>query len=57
MDMMFTPKAEVPATALIPLLLSRQTNFFNRKQDIALGARGTWFIKDWLHLLHEFDLT
>ena len=30
---------------------------FNRKQDIALGARGTWYIKDWLHLLHEFDLT
>lgn len=29
---------------------------FNRKQDIAAGARGTWFIKDWLHLLHEFDL-
>jgi maltoporin len=30
---------------------------FNRKQDIALGARGTWYIKNWLHLLHEFDLT
>jgi len=30
---------------------------FNRKQDIALGARGTWYIKDWFHLLHEFDLT
>ena len=30
---------------------------FNRKQDIAVGARGTWYIKDWLHLLHEFDLT
>lgn len=29
---------------------------FNRKQDISLGARGTWYIKDWLHLLHEFDL-
>ncbi|WP_348799103.1 carbohydrate porin [Flavobacterium adhaerens] len=29
---------------------------FNRKQDIAVGARGTWYIKDWLHLLHEFDL-
>lgn len=29
---------------------------FNRKQDIALGARGTWYIKNWLHLLHEFDL-
>jgi maltoporin len=30
---------------------------FNRKQDIAFGARGTWYIKNWLHLLHEFDLT
>ncbi|MGQ7946408.1 carbohydrate porin [Flavobacterium sp. WC2509] len=29
---------------------------FNRKQDISFGARGTWYIKDWLHLLHEFDL-
>lgn len=30
---------------------------FNRKQDIAFGARGTWYLKDWLHLLHEFDMT
>ncbi|WP_281227638.1 carbohydrate porin [Flavobacterium aquiphilum] len=30
---------------------------FNRKQDIAFGARGTWYIKNWLHLLHEFDMT
>jgi maltoporin len=29
---------------------------FNRKQDIAFGARGTWYIKNWLHLLHEVDL-
>ena len=29
---------------------------FNRKTDIALGARGTWFISDIFHLLHEFDL-
>lgn len=29
---------------------------FNRKQDIAFGARGTWYIKNWLHLLHEFDM-
>jgi maltoporin len=29
---------------------------FNQKQDISAGARGTWYIKDWLHLLHEFDL-
>ena len=28
---------------------------FNRKQDIAFGARGTWYIKKWLHLLHELD--
>lgn len=26
---------------------------FNRKTDFALGARGTWYMKDWLHLLHE----
>jgi maltoporin len=28
---------------------------FNRKQDFAVGARATWFIKDWLHLLHELN--
>jgi maltoporin len=28
---------------------------YNRKQDIAFGARGTWYIKKWLHLLHELD--
>lgn len=26
---------------------------FNRKIDFAIGARGTWYIKNWLHLLHE----
>ena len=26
---------------------------FNRKTDFAIGARNTWYIKDWLHLLHE----
>lgn len=26
---------------------------FNRKLDFAIGARNTWYIKDWLHLLHE----
>jgi len=26
---------------------------FNRKVDFAIGARNTWYIKDWLHLLHE----
>lgn len=30
--------------------------FLNRKQDIAFGARGTWFLKVWLYLLHEFDM-
>lgn len=30
---------------------------FNRKTDIAAGARGTWYIKDWLHLLHELDFS
>jgi maltoporin len=28
---------------------------FNRKTDFAIGARGTWYIKDWFHLLHEVD--
>lgn len=28
---------------------------FNQKTDFAIGARGTWYIKDWLHLLHEID--
>jgi maltoporin len=28
---------------------------FNRKQDISFGARGTWYITDWMHLLHEVD--
>ncbi len=28
---------------------------FNRKEETAFGARGTWYIKDWLHILHELD--
>jgi maltoporin len=28
---------------------------FNRKQDISFGARGTYFVNDWLHILHELD--
>ena len=28
---------------------------FNRKTDFAVGARGTWYIKNWLHLLHELS--
>ena len=34
-----------------------ETMLFNRKTDIAFGARGTWYIKDWLHLLHELDFS
>ena len=26
---------------------------FNRKTDFAVGVRATWYIKNWLHLLHE----
>lgn len=29
---------------------------FNQKTDLSLGARGTWYVTDWFHLLHEFDL-
>jgi maltoporin len=28
---------------------------FNRKTDFALGARATWYIKNWLHFLHELN--
>jgi maltoporin len=28
---------------------------YNRKTDFAIGARATWYITDWLHLLHELD--
>jgi len=28
---------------------------FNRKTDFAVGARGTWYIKNWFHLLHELN--
>lgn len=28
---------------------------FNRKTDFAIGARVAWYIKDWLHLLHELN--
>ena len=28
---------------------------FNRKTDFALGFRGTWYIKNWFHLLHELN--
>lgn len=34
-----------------------QQMLFNRKTDFAAGARGTWYIKDWFHLLHELDLS
>lgn len=32
-----------------------KTMLFNRKTDFAFGARGTWYLTDWLHLLHELD--
>ncbi|MCU0388462.1 MAG: carbohydrate porin, partial [Chitinophagaceae bacterium] len=32
-----------------------KTLLFNRKTDWAFGARGTWFLKNWLHILHELD--
>jgi maltoporin len=28
---------------------------YNRKTDFALGARATWFVKDWFHILHELN--
>ena len=28
---------------------------YNRKTDFAIGARGTWFITNWFHLLHELN--
>ena len=28
---------------------------FNRKTDFAIGARGTWYIKNWFHFLHEIN--
>ena len=30
---------------------------FNRKTDFGIGARGTWYIKNWFHLLHEVNFT
>ena len=28
---------------------------FNRKTDFAIGARATWYVKNWLHILHELN--
>ena len=28
---------------------------FNRKTDFAIGARCTWYIRNWLHFLHELN--
>jgi maltoporin len=28
---------------------------FNRKQEFAFGARGTYYYNNWLHILHELD--
>ena len=30
---------------------------YNRKTDFAIGARGTWYINNWLHLLHELNFS
>jgi maltoporin len=30
---------------------------FNRKTDFAIGARGTWYITNWFHLLHELNFS
>lgn len=38
-----------------PDFLGKQI-LFNRKTEISAGARGTWYITNWFHLLHEFDL-
>jgi maltoporin len=38
-----------------PDYLGKQT-LFNRKTDFSIGARGTWYLSNWFHLLHEFDL-
>jgi len=35
----------------------RGKQLFNRKTDFAVGARGTWYIKDWFHLLHELNFS
>lgn len=28
---------------------------YNQKLDFSVGARGTWYIKDWFHFLHELN--
>ena len=28
---------------------------FNRKTDFAIGARATWYVRNWLHFLHELN--
>jgi maltoporin len=28
---------------------------FNRKTDFTIGARATWYVKNWLHILHELN--
>lgn len=40
---------------ITPDYLGKQL-LFNRKTDFSIGARGTWYLTNWLHLLHEFDL-
>jgi maltoporin len=30
---------------------------FNRKVDFAIGARATWYARDWFHVLHELNFS
>ena len=30
---------------------------YNRKTDFAIGARATWYINNWFHLLHELNFS
>jgi maltoporin len=33
----------------------RGRQLFNQKIDFAIGARGTWYINNWFHFLHELN--
>jgi maltoporin len=35
----------------------RGKQLFNRKTDFAIGARGTWYVKNWFHVLHELNFS
>ena len=32
-------------------------SLYNRKTDFAIGARATWYITNWFHLLHELNFS